>query len=295
MAEFQQQVQEVVNELVQAQEGSATKLLEVLGNIYTKTQYLEKRVEKIQKLRQDQFRHLVQILNDFDESKGGLYGFLSGLKEVLDHCSFESTLDQKIFIWSAALKARSDKHYVVFETERQLIQQKSFQTRCDELEIECSKDLKGQVEETIQWLDETLAKSRLDLQKTLRNCFRPEFLQLLQGLDTQELEKEIVEAYSQPLGLEQISGIRWYGLEAYARLQNMFQQAQALVDEKHVVEGTLVSAEQILKIFDETLVKPLKLLKPYALPKVEVQLNQSFKDAFQSLVSKKTVQGAEDR
>jgi hypothetical protein len=299
MASYEQQdqqlvenapVQQVVKDLVEAHNASAAVQQKALKGIYEKASYIEQRVENLQKLKEDQFRHTVQTLTSYDEDLGGVYGLLAALKKNLQHSPFQSPSDEKLFLWSASLKARSEKLYLVFEAERQLIQQKSFQTQCEKLGIECSEV----VEKKIQWLDETLATCRRELQQTLRNCFRSEFLQLLEGLDAQALEREFAEAYSQPLGLKEISGIKWYGLEAYARIQNMLQQAQILVEDKHVVEGKLVSAEQILKIFDQTLDKPLKPLRPYPVPDVEVQLNQSFKDAFQNLVTKKTIQCAED-
>ena len=116
---------EQVQQLVEAQNASAADQLEVLNGILIKAGYIEQRVESLQKLRGDQFRHLVQFLLEFDDNLGGLYGFLTSIKEVLDHCPFESTSDQTVFLWSAALKARSEKLYCVFETERQLIQAKS--------------------------------------------------------------------------------------------------------------------------------------------------------------------------
>ncbi len=286
---------EQVQQLVEAQNASAPDQLAVLNGILIKSSYIEQRVERLQKLRHDQFRHLVQFLLDFDNNLGGLYGFVTGIKEVLDHCPFESTSDQKVFLWSAALKARSQTLYCVFETERQLIQAKSIQTRIDEFKnIEHYEDFKGKVEANIQWLDGSLTKTQAALQVALRNCFRPEFLKLLDDLDTKALEQKIASAYSQPLGLEQISGIQWYGLEAYARIQNMLQQAQALVEEKHIVAGKLVSAEQVLKIFQEKLNEPLKPLSPFTFPMVELQLDDAFKNVFKRVVSKANMEVTED-
>jgi hypothetical protein len=277
---------EHVQQLVEAQNASAQDQLKVLNGLLIKANYIEQRIERLQKLRNDQFRHLVQFLLNFDDNLGGLYGFVTGIKEVLDHCPFESTLDQKVFLWSAALKARSQTLYCVFETERQLIQAKSLQTGIGELE--------GNVDANIEWLDRSLTKAHADLQVALRNCFRTEFLKLLDDLDTTALEQEIASAYSQPLGLEQISGIQWYGLEAYARIQNMLQQAQALVEEKHIVAGKLVSAEQVLKIFQEKLNEPLKPLSPFTFPMVELQLDDAFKNIFKRVVSKANIEVTED-
>ena len=50
----------------------------------------------------------------------------------------------------------------------------------------------------------------------------------------------------------------------------MLEQAQALVKEKHIVEGKLVSAEQVLKILEEKLNEPLNPLSSVTFPKVEV-------------------------
>ena len=277
---------EHVQQLVEAQNASAQDQLKVLNGLLIKANYIEQRIERLQKLRNDQFRHLVQFLLNFDDNLGGLYGFLTGIKEVLDHCPFESTLDQKVFLWSAALKARSQTLYCVFETERQLIQAKSLQTGIDEFE--------GNVDANIEWLDRSLTKAQAALQVALRNCFRTEFLKLLDDLDTKALEQKIASAYSQPLGLEQISGIQWYGLEAYARIQNMLQQAQALVEEKHIVAGKLVSAEQVLKIFQEKLNAPLKPLSPFTFPMVELQLDDAFKNVFKRVVSKANIEVTED-
>ena len=277
---------EQVQQLVEAQNASAPDQLTVLNGLLIKASYIEQRIERLQKLRHDQFRHLVQFLLNFDDNLGGLYGFLTGIKEVLDHCPFESTLDQKVFLWSAALKARSQTLYCVFETERQLIQAKSLQTGIDEF--------KGNVDANIEWLDRSLTKAQAALQVALRNCFRTEFLKLLDDLDTKALEQKIASAYSQPLGLEQISGIQWYGLEAYARIQNMLQQAQALVEEKHIVAGKLVSAEQVLKIFQEKLNAPLKPLSPFTFPMVELQPDDAFKNVFKRVVSKANIEVTED-
>ena len=129
-------------------------------------------------------------------------------------------------------------------------------------------------------MDKSLTKAQAALQVALRNCFRTEFLKLLDDLDTKALEQKIASAYSQPVGLEQISGIQWYGLEAYARIQNMLQQAQALFEEKHIVAGKMVSAEQVLNIFQEKLNEPLKPLSPFTFPMVELQLDDAFKNLF---------------
>ena len=54
--------------------------------------------------------------------------------------------------------------------------------------------------------------------------------------------------------------------------------------------GEMISAEGILKIFQEKLNKPLKPLKPYRTPAVEVQLHATFQDAFELIVSKKDIE-----
>ena len=63
-----------------------------------------------------------------------------------------------------------------------------------------------------------------------------------------------------------------------------------MVNEKHIVEGKLVSAEQVLKIFEEKLDEPIKPLKPFTNPMVEVQLDCAFKAVFQAAVSKRNIE-----
>ena len=286
-----------VQQLVEAQNSSGKKMLAQVTGIYTKCGYIEQRLERLQKRRVDQFRHLVQHMGDFDDNLGGQYGFLTSIKEVLDHCPFKKDSDdERVFLWAAGLKARSEALYAKFEIERKLIQAKSLQSRIDEFkDIESSVDYKGDLERNIKWLEESLTDAQAALQVALRNRFRPEFLSLLGDLDITALETKLASDYSKPLKLQQIADIKWYALEAYARMLNMFEQAQALVDEKHIVEGKLVGPDQVLKIFEEKLNEPLEPLRPFPRPNVEIVLDGPFKDAFQRVVSKNDIQVTEKK
>ena len=84
---FVEQVQQLVEASYRfsSRFGSAADQLEVLNGILIKAGYIEQRVESLQKLRRDQFRHLVQFLLEFEDNLGGLYSFLTSIKEVLDH------------------------------------------------------------------------------------------------------------------------------------------------------------------------------------------------------------------
>ena len=62
--------------------------------------------------------------------------------------------------------------------------------------------------------------------------------------------------------------------EFFEEIQHMLEQAQALVKEKHIVEGKLVSAEQVLKILEEKLNEPLNPLSSVTFPKVEVSASR---------------------
>ena len=171
---------------------------------------------------------------------------------------------------------------------------KSLQSHIDEYTNVDSEDFKGDVQKNIKWLEKRLTKAHAALQVVLRNRFRPEFRQLLGGLDTTALEQKLASDYSKPLKLKQIADIEWYALEAYARMHNMFEQAAALVDEKLMVDGKLVGTEQILKIFDEKLDEPLESLKTYTVPKADLQLDGPYKDVFQRIVSKNDIKVTEN-
>ena len=122
--EASQKFFEQVQKLLEDKSTSEAKQLEVLNAILTKAGFIEHRVESLQKLRRDQFRHLVQILLEFDDLLGGTYGFLSSIKDIFGHCQFENDSDQKVFLWAAQLKARGEKLYAVFDVERQIVQAK---------------------------------------------------------------------------------------------------------------------------------------------------------------------------
>ena len=122
--EASQQFFEQVQDLLEDKSTSGAKQLEVLNAILTKAGFIEHRVESLQKLRSDQFRHLVQILLEFDDQLVGFYGFLKSIKDVLGHCQFENDSDKKVFLWAAQLKACGEKLYAVFDVERQIIQAK---------------------------------------------------------------------------------------------------------------------------------------------------------------------------
>ena len=73
--EASQKFFEQVQQLLEDKSTSEAKQLEVLNAILTKAGFIEHRVESLQKLRNDRFRHLVQILLEFDDQLGGFYGF----------------------------------------------------------------------------------------------------------------------------------------------------------------------------------------------------------------------------
>ena len=163
---FFEQVQELLEKI---KSDSETKQLEVLNGILNKAGFIERRVEMLQKLPRDQW-HMVEILLEFDDQRGGRYGFLRSIKDVLSHCPFENDSDQQIFLWAAQLKARGETLYAVFDLERQIIQAKSLQARVEDFSnFEDTDGFKENIEENVKWLEKSLAEAQEALQLALRN------------------------------------------------------------------------------------------------------------------------------
>ena len=186
--ELSQKVVEECPKLLEAETTSAEKQLEALHAIYTKTGYVEQRVESLQKLKKDQFRRLVHVLSEFDHD----IGFLRAINEVFDLSAFESELEQKVFLWAGQLKARGEKLYAVFDVERQIITAKVSQIDVQSFgDFESACRFRDDLEDRVKLLEFSLNRVQQELQLTLRNCFRPEFKKLLEGLDVKALETKI--------------------------------------------------------------------------------------------------------
>lgn len=293
MAELAEVVQKVIEQSAAAEK----QRCDVLESIFVKTSYIEQRIERLQKLRRDQFRHLVQFLMEFDDKKGGLYAFLSSIKDVLEHCSFSGNkYEQMVFLWASQLKARGEKLYEVFDLKRQIIKAKAAHTGCgylDGIESAAQIDWLNTLEEHIDWLSSSLDDAQKALQLALRNSFRPEFLKLIEDLDVGALETKLAEACCAPVGLETVQGIEWYALEAYVRIKNMIEQAQELIEEKHIVEGVQLAPETLGEVFQENLIEPLEPLKPYPFPVVQQHLQDIFQASFKNIVTRTNVEVTE--